>query len=317
LAALFFAALFFGAVRVDALDIARWLMGGEVADGTDRILGLLRLPRAVACVLCGASLSLSGLTLQTSLNNSIVSPGIIGVNSGAGFCLVLAAVFFPFRQDIRSVAVLAGALAAALLTLLIARKAGASRLTIVLSGVCVSAFCAAGSDAAVTLVPDVIPDRTAFFIGSFSAVESGAVMAALPWMATGAAGIFLMSGRLNLFALGDEVASSLGVRVGLVRIASVLFSACLAAGAVEVCGLLSFVGLVVPHIFRRIIGHGVPFSSLCAAVMLGGAALVLGCDLAARTLFPPYELPVGIFLSLIGAPFFLYLILRKKRRITE
>jgi iron complex transport system permease protein len=317
LGALFFAALFFGAVRVDPSEIVAWFAGRDIADENAGILTLLRLPRAIACVLCGMGLALSGLTLQTSLNNAVVSPGIVGINTGAGFFLVTAAVIFPFNMAMRSISVLFGALAAAFITVCISRaKIGASRLIIVLAGVAVSSFFTAGTDVVVTLFPDAIYDRMSFLIGSFAMVDAERVIWALPFVFAGTAGIIFLSPRLNLLILGDDIAASLGVRVGAVRLTSIVFASCIAAGAVEICGLIGFVGLVVPHIARRVLHGRGDFIALCFVSMLAGAVLVLLCDILARTLFPPYELPVGLLLSLIGAPYFLYLLLKGKRRVT-
>jgi iron complex transport system permease protein len=137
---------------------------------------------------------------------------------------------------------------------------------------------------------------------------------ALPFILVGTSGIFLLSPRLNLLTLGDDVATSLGVRASAVRLSGIVFAACLAAGSVEICGLIGFVGLVVPHIARRIAGGQGDFLTRCFISMLVGAILVLLCDVLARTMFPPYELPVGLLLSLIGAPYFLYLLLSGRRR---
>jgi iron complex transport system permease protein len=315
LAALFFAALFFGAVEVAPADILAWIAGRDLGAEDAGILSLLRLPRAASCILCGMGLALAGLTLQTSMNNAVVSPGIVGINTGAGFFLVVAAAAFPFSMPMRNVAVLSGALTAAFITVCIARaKVSASRLTIVLAGVAISSFFAAGTDVVITLFPDVVYDRMSFLIGSFAMADTERIAWASPFILAGTAGILALAPRLNLLILGDDVAASLGVRVGAVRLASIVLAACVAAGAVEICGLIGFVGLIVPHIARRILPGRGDFIALCPVSMLAGAVLVLLCDLLARTMFPPYELPVGLLLSLIGAPYFLYLLLKGKRR---
>jgi iron complex transport system permease protein len=318
LAVLFFAALFRGTVRVPAGDILVWLFGGDIGAEEESILFLLRLPRAIACVLCGMGLALSGLTLQTSMNNAIVGPGIIGINSGAGFFLVIASVMFPFNVAVRSLAVLIGAMASAGITVGIVRaRIDASRLTIVLAGVAVSSFFTAGTDMVITIFPGVIYDRMSFLIGSFAMVGAEQILWALPFILVGTVGILSLSSRLNLLTLGDDIAVSLGVRVALVRLVSIIFAASAVAGAVEICGLIGFVGLVVPHMARRMLKDQGGFRTLCHISMLSGAVLVLFCDILARTMFPPYELPVGLLLSLIGAPYFLYLLLKGKRRVTE
>jgi iron complex transport system permease protein len=216
----------------------------------------------------------------------------------------------------RGAGAVGGALIAAVVTVLLTRRTSASRLTIVLAGVAVSSFFVAGMDVIVTLFPDTVFDRSAFFIGSFAMVTQRQIIWALPVLAAGTAGIFALAPKLDLFALGDDVASSLGVRAGVVRHMAISFAACLAAGGAEICGLLGFVGLVAPHIARRVNGESAGFATTAIITAVFGADLVLLCDSIARTVVAPYELPVGVFLSLIGAPFFIRLLLRANRRIS-
>jgi len=299
-----------GASDVSLTDVMRFLSGQPVPDTVRTVLLHIRLPRALSCVLCGGALAVSGLLLQAALGNSLASPSTIGVNAGAGFFALLAAALFPYNEPARAAGLLLGALLVAGAMYLVAKKASATRLTIVLAGVAVSSLFSAGMDAIVTIRPETLLDKAAFSIGGFSSVSLSRLPPALLYMLPGFLGAALLAPRLNILLLGDETAASLGLDVRRCRVLSLCCAAFLAAGAVSVCGLLGFVGLIVPHMLRAAEKDVPGLVPLCG---LGGAALVSLCDLIARTAFAPFELPVGILLSFLGAPFFLYLILHKKR----
>jgi iron complex transport system permease protein len=307
--------LMIGAVRIPPAETLAYITGGALSARSHLLLSVLRLPRTLACALCGASLAVSGLLLQNALGNALASPSTIGVNAGAALWFVVGGLLFPYTPAIRSAAVLPGAVGNACLVMLIARRAGASRLTIVLAGVALTAFSTAVIDALVTLEPNVLADRVAFAIGGFTGVTMRGVRLALPCICAGLVGAALLSDRLDILQLGDEVAASLGLPVRAVRLSAVLCGAVLAAGAVSVCGMIGFVGLIVPHVARRLLHADAEKRTrvLLPIAAFAGAALVLLCDLLARTLFAPYEMPVGILLSFLGAPFFLYLIVTGKR----
>jgi iron complex transport system permease protein len=307
--------LLVGAVRISPAETLAWATGGALPERSRLLLSLLRWPRTLACALCGASLAVSGLLLQNALGNALAGPSTIGVTAGAGLWFVVGALLFPHVPYARSAAVLPGAMCNACVVMLISRKAGASRLTIVLAGVALSSFSAAIIDAIVTWKPDILIDRAAFSVGGFAGVVTGrSLLLALPCVCVGFAGAFLSADRLDMLRLGDEVAASLGLPVRAVRLSAVLCGAALAAGAVSICGMVGFVGLIVPHIVRRLLRDADNRTRvLIATTAFAGAAFVLLCDLMARTLFAPYEFPVGILLSFLGAPFFLYLLMTGKR----
>jgi iron complex transport system permease protein len=314
-AGLMVSSLMIGAVRIPPAETLAYITGGALSARSRLLLSVLRLPRMLACTLCGASLAVSGLLLQNALGNALASPSTIGVNAGAALWFVAGTLLFPRIPAIRSAAVLPGAVFNAGIVMFIAHKSGASRLTIVLAGVALTAFSAAVIDALVTFEPDVLADRVAFAIGSFAGVTMRGVRFALPCICAGFVGAALLSDRLDILRLGDEVAASLGLPVRAVRLNAVLCGAVLAAGAVSVCGMIGFVGLVVPHVARRLLRGDAEQRTrvLLPVAAFAGAALVLLCDLLARTLFAPYEMPAGILLSFLGAPFFLYLIMTGKR----
>ena len=277
------------------------------------ILLYARLPRSLGCVLAGAALAGAGFLLQTVLNNALASPGILGVNSGAGLAVILAAIALPGSVGARTAAAFLGAFAAVLLVYGIARLAGASRTTLVLSGVAVSSLFSAFIDTLITFFPETVMDKAAFSIGGFFAVTIPTLTAAGPVILLAGAAAVLLGRWLNILALGDEPAASLGLPVELCRGLALTMAAALAGAAVCIAGLIGFLGLIVPHMLRRLIGSD-DHRRLALLTMMGGSCLTLLCDIAARLLFAPYELPVGILLAVLGVPFFLYLLYKQGRR---
>ncbi len=285
------------------------LRAGDPADPVRRIVLYVRLPRMAAGLCCGAAMAVAGALLQAVLNNAMASPNVIGVNAGAGFFALLAGVLLPQRAV--PGAAFAGALVTALLIYLLALRAGLARTTLVLAGLAVSGILTAGVNTMRLLFPEGVTGADGFLIGGLSGVSLTAVGNALPYLAAGGVLALFLAPELNILALGEQTAASLGLPVGRTRLASILAAALLAGAAVSFAGLISFVGLLVPHIARRLVG--VDHRVLLPACALLGAIFLLVCDTAARTLFAPYELPVGILLNVIGGVFFLYLLLGRKR----
>lgn len=277
-----------------------------------RILRYSRIPRTCCSLLAGASLAVSGAVIQNVLANPLAAPNIIGVNSGAGLMVAICCAFLPFSTGLVPVFAFLGALLSVLLVLGISEGVGASRMTLVLSGVAISSLFTGLTDAVVTFVPDALSGYTDFKIGGFRGVTMERLQPAAILIIIGFAIILILVRRMDILGLGMETAQSLGLRVRPVRFLLLLAAALLAGAAVSFSGLMGFVGLLVPHIMRKIVGNdGLPLVIGCA---LGGAILVSVCDTLARSLFSPFEIPVGIVLSLLGAPFFLWLLLRNKRR---
>ena len=204
-----------------------------------------------------------------------------------------------------------GALLSVLLVLLIAERTGAARITLVLGGVAISSVLSAGVDAVVTFVPDALAGYSDFRIGSLAGLTMQK-LAPAAWVVLIALVLALsLTHELDLLMLGRESAQSLGLRAGRMRILLLAVAAALAGAAVSFAGLLGFVGLIVPHIMRRLVGD--ESRLLLPGCAMGGAVMLLLCDLASRMLFRPYELPVGIALSFIGGPFFVWLLLRQRK----
>ena len=293
-----------GSAQISIREAVSALQNGSLTPDS-RILFYVRLPRALAAVLSGAALAVSGVLLQNVLNNALAAPNIIGVNAGAGFAVLFLLAVFPTATAFLPFTAFLGALFASLLIYAVAAKSGASRTTITLAGVALSSVFTAGSNAIKTFFPDTIYNSSSFFIGGFSGIAYQNLTPAWIAILLGLLLAVLFSGEMDVLSLGDETAQSLGMRVQGTR-----FLLLIAGGAVSFSGLLGFVGLIVPHILRHFIGARhrilVPLSALF------GASFVLLCDTLSRTLFSPYEIPVGIVLSLLGGPFFLFLIVRKK-----
>lgn len=276
------------------------------------ILVHIRLPRLLGALTAGVCLSASGYLLQSVLMNPLASPGVIGVNSGAGLAALLAMVLAPGCAAAVPVAAFAGALLAVLAVCGVSAAAGASRSTLILAGVAMSTLFGAGMDAIVTFVPDAAVSRSSFAIGGFESVTLARVAAVAPFALGGLCVAALLRAELSILSMGDEAARSVGLRAGLFRMLFLSCAALLAASAVSLGGLIGFVGLIAPHGTRMLLPKGE--KGRFGGCLLMGALLCVGCDLAARLLFMPYELPVGILLSLLGVPFFLVLLLTQKRR---
>ena len=306
------ASICLGAVPVTLRELWEVLTAGSTATSAGRIVWFVRMPRTLAALLAGSALAVSGAILQTVLSNALASPNIIGVNAGSGLFTIALAAFLPGAARYSPVAAFLGALFAVLTVYGIARKTGASRMTIVLSGVAVSNFLSAFTDAILTFLPDTQMNRMAFLIGSFSGVSMDQVRFAAGYILGGIALAWVLSYDMNILALGEETAASLGLRTRRYRLIFLVIAALLAGSAVSFSGLIGFVGLIVPHAARMLVGHDNRW--LIPLCTLLGGAFTLGCDIAARLLFAPFEIPVGIVMSFLGGPFFIYLLLSRKGR---
>lgn len=269
-----------------------------------------RLPRTAACLLSGAALAVSGAVIQGVLHNKLASPGIIGVNAGAGLAVTLCCALGVLSGWAIAASSFAGAMISVLLVMFTAQKTGASRTTVILGGVAVSSFLSALSEAVTTLIPEAGVLSGDFRVGGFSSVAYTRLIPAGALILLALVVVLSLRNELDVLALGDETAQSLGLPVKKVRTVFLLLAAMLSGASVSFAGLLSFVGLIVPHTVRKVAGgQSGTLLPLCA---LFGGGFVTACDLAARMVFAPYELPVGILMSILGGPFFVLLLLKKK-----
>lgn len=298
-----------GAVNMTLAQLWQALRDGP--QGTaGHIFWYSRLPRTAACLLSGAALAVSGGVIQSVLHNRLASPGIIGINAGAGLAVTVCCAFGVVSGWAIAGSAFLGAMCAMLLVVGIGRKTGASRTTVILSGVAVNAILNALSEAVTTLMPEVAMMNTDFRAGGFASVSYVHIVPAAALIIATFLVLLPMGNELDVLSLGDDTAGSLGMPVRRMRIVFLILAALLAGAAVSFAGLLGFVGLIVPHAVRKLSGNDAPaLLPLCA---LGGAGFVALCDTFARLAFAPYEVPVGIVMSVVGGPVFLMLLLKKK-----
>ncbi len=297
-----------GASSVGLADL--WgLITGDVSNGARNILMNVRLPRVVAAALAGCALACAGAVIQAVLNNPLASPNVVGINSGAGFFVLLVSALAPGVYSLVPFAAFVGALVSAAFVLVISRRAAGSRLAVVLAGMALTAIFGAGMNAILVIDPDAYVGSSTFLVGGLGGASFSKISWPAACIAVGLVAAMLLTRRLNLLSLGDETAHSLGINVTATRMVALAVAAFLAGAAVSFAGLLGFVGLIVPHMVRFFLGWDnrlvVPASAFV------GATLVVLCDLIARVAFAPYEIPVGIIMALCGGPFFLFLILKK------
>lgn len=298
-----------GAVPLSYNDVLASLMSQGTLGSQGQIVWNIRLPRAIVAILVGIHLSLAGALLQGVMRNPLADPHIIGVSSGAGLAGVVILVLFPHNEYLVTPAAFCGALAAAGLIYLLAWKGNIRPTRIILAGVAVSAFLNAGISSLLVFFSDRVHGALMWMVGGLAARSWPHVEMMWPYTLLGVILAFSAAARLNLLGLGDEMARGLGLRVEASRLWLTALGALLAASAVSVVGLLGFVGLIVPHGARLLVGSDYRYLLPASACL--GAAVLTWSDLAARTVFAPVEIPVGIIMALAGAPFFLYLLRRE------
>ena len=297
--------------------LAQMVGWGRPANGVDAvIIGDIRLPRILLAVLVGAALAMSGTVMQGFFQNPMADPFIIGISSGAALGATLAIVagldFWFFGLSGVGLFAFAGALVVTLAVYAISLREGRLPSTVVLlSGIALGSLAAALTSYLMISVNDGADVQRILFwlMGSLAARRWEHVHMVWPQIVVG--GLFLQfyARDLDLIVQGEEQAQFLGVDVESVKRRLLVGATLLAAGAVAVSGIIGFVGLIVPHVMRLLVGpnHRV----LLPSAILGGAILMVGADLLARVLVEPAELPIGIITSLLGAPFFLYLLRRR------
>lgn len=275
----------------------------------DQIIWNIRLPRMIVGALVGMNLALSGCILQAVMRNPLADPHIIGISSGAGISGITVMILFPALEYLITPVAFVGAMAAAVAIYILAWKNGIKPVRIILAGVAVSAFLGAGISGLLIFYSDRVNGALMWMVGGLAARSWPHVSIIVPYAVVGLILAVLSSHYLNILQLGDDMAKGLGVHVEITRIVLTAIAALLAASAVSVVGLLGFVGLVIPHISRLILGSDYRYLVPGAAIL--GVAIVTLSDTFARVVFAPVELPVGIIMAFIGAPFFLFLLRRE------
>ena len=304
------AGLTLGSTGLTFFEIKQAFTEGFGSSAGARIFAFVRLPRTAAALVCGAALSVSGAVIQGVLANRLASPSIVGVNSGAGLAVTICTALGIYGGWRLSVFSFLGAFAAVMLVSLGSRKWGASRGTVILIGVAMNSLLGAVSDTIITFTPNVGVMSNDFKIGEFSAVTYQKLIPAAFLILITLIVLLTLTNELDVLTLGDDNAKGLGMNTSVMRTVFLLLAALLAGCAVSLAGLLSFVGLIVPHAVRRLAGS--KSSHLITLCALFGSAFVCLCDTIARTAFAPYEIPVGIIMAFLGAPFFVFILIKGK-----
>ncbi|BBH24584.1 iron ABC transporter permease [Paenibacillus baekrokdamisoli] len=296
-----------GSISIPAREV--WTSLFHASDSEARqIVWNLRLPRILTGLLAGICLAVAGAFLQGVFRNPLADPGIIGVSSGGGLAAVIIMILFPEQIAYLPISAFLGALAAAVTVYALSWKGGASPLRLILAGVSVNSLLGAAMTALMILNSEKVQAVLPWMSGSLNGRSWIHFETLLPYTVIGIiASIFLVK-QANLLVLGDDAAKLLGSRVEMGRLLIILLSTFLAGAAISIVGMVGFVGLVVPHIVRLLVGNDYRIFLPLSAI--GGGTLIIAADTAARSWFDPIEFPVGILLALLGAPFFLYLLRR-------
>lgn len=304
-----------GPVRLPPLTVIDALFGG--ATSTQQIIVReIRLPRMILALAIGAVLGMSGAALQSLLRNPLASPSLFGAPQSAAFGAVL--MISLGVADVRSYALPAAGIATAFLSVFVllgiaGRRAGL--LLLILSGLAISSLAGAATALVMNLSPNPFAALEIAFwlLGSLEDRSFRHVMLALPFIVAGAAVLMSQRSAFRALSLGEETAQSLGVHVGRLRLLVIAGVALGVGGAVAVSGTIGFIGLVAPHLVRPLIGHDP--ARLLVPSALTGAALLLAADIAVRIIPSTTDIKVGVLTSIIGVPFFLYLIVRERRSL--
>ena len=285
------------------------ILWNPTAQTADQIVWNLRLPRALTGAMVGSNLAVAGAILQAVMRNPLADPHIIGISAGAGITGIVVLVLFPAMTYLMTPVAFLGAMAAAGAIYALAWKNGIKPVRIILAGVAVSAFLSAGISGILVFYSDRVHGALLWMVGGFSAASWNEAAVVAPYWCAGLLLALIGAYYLNVLQLGDDMARALGLNIELARVLLTAVAALLAASSVSVAGLLGFVGLVVPHMVRLLVGTN--YSYIIPGSALLGMAVVTLSDTLARVIFAPVELPAGLIMAFIGAPFFLFL-LRKE-----
>jgi iron complex transport system permease protein len=282
----------------------------------DATLWTIRFPRIVMALVVGAALAVGGALMQGVFRNPLAEPGVVGVSSGAAVAAALAILTdASFAGPLTSpLFAFVGGLAATFLVYFAARAGGRTEVvTLVLTGIAVNAVCGAAIAFATFLSTTQQREQIVFWqLGSLNGTRWQDVAIVLPVTVVGIVGALALAHRLDLLALGERQARHLGVSIESTRVVAIVLVAVLTAAAVALCGIIAFVGLVVPHLVRLVLGPA--HRALIGVSALGGALLLLAADTVARTAVPYADLPIGMLTALVGGPFFFWLLRRTRLR---
>ena len=312
-----FGALLIGPYPLGTADALAILTGGaaegDSAGQAETVLLAIRLPRVAAALLVGAALAAAGACYQTLFRNPLVSPDILGVSAGAGLGAVLG-IFLSLPVAAIQLMGFAGGLGAVALVGFVAAavRTGDRTLVLVLAGIVVGALTGAGTSLLKVLADpyDQLPAITFWLLGSLAGVKTIDIAPAAPVVAIGLVPLVLLRWRINVLSLGDEEARALGIEAGRLRLFVIVCATLITASVVAIAGVVGWVGLIIPHAARMIVGPG--FGTLLPAAVLLGAGYMLAVDTLARTI-SAVEVPLGILTAVVGAPFFLWLLAQGRR----
>lgn len=307
----FFLALGMGATDFSLGTLWTSLVSFDKNDQGQQILRNIRLPRVLASFLIGGSFAISGGLMQGVTRNPLADSGLLGINGGASLGLVLAFILFPQRPPVlMAFFAFGGGLLATLLIFLMIRggHGGVIGTTLVLAGVAIGAFFSSISQA-LSLVFDLRQDLAFWYIGGVANVTWQQLQLVAPFLVVALLSSLLLGDSLNALVLGDQTAIALGKRPLVIRGTVMIMVMVLAGIAVSLVGPVSFIGLMVPHVCRGIVGEN--YRRLLPLTLLGGGGLVMLADLLARAVNPPFETPFGLVIAIVGVPFLLWQVRRK------
>lgn len=299
-----------GSVSITVPEIIKTILGSPSKAVNDTILWDIRLPRVLLAMIIGANIAISGALLQAVMGNPLADPGLTGVTSGAAACVLVIMLAAPTYTQFIPIAAFVGGLAAASIVYALAwRRNGISPITIILSGVAVNALCGGVIGYLSIMFSDRLPTAVQWLNGSLAAKGNNALFMVFPYAIAGWILSIFAIRKANIIRLGDQVASNLGENVNRIRILLSMLAVFLAAISVAAIGMIGFVGLVVPHMARLLVGSD--YKYLLPMSMGLGALVLLIADTGGRTLFSPTDIPAGILMAVVGAPYFLYLMRRR------
>ncbi|EDS78435.1 ferrichrome transport system permease protein FhuG [Clostridium botulinum C str. Eklund] len=298
-----------GSVSISVKEIIDTFLGhgNEI---NESIIMDMRLPRIIIAVFVGAGLSISGALLQSVMNNPLADPGITGVSSGASLLAITVMLYFPNLHGILPLMAFLGAILACMMVFILSWDKGLNPMRVILSGVAVNAVFVGATSLLSILNSDKIQGILLWINGSIAYKGWTEVKYLVPYSIIGIILSLLCAKGANLLALGDDVATNLGVNVTKTRFLVALVAVFLAGVSTSVVGIIGFIGLIVPHICRLILGYDYKYLIPMSAIM--GGILLLLADTLARFVARPVELPVGILMAMLGGPFFLFLLRRRK-----
>ena len=302
-------------LRIGSIDVSfKELIDGMFLNKQSNnflIIRDLRMPRVLSAVLIGGNLAVAGALLQTTMKNPLADPGIIGISSGASLGAIAVMVIFTDLIKYKIIIAFIGGIIAACLVYLIGEDKGFSPVRIILAGVCVNSILNALSSMATVFNSAGVSSIQTWLLGSLVNVTWNDFKILALYTIVGIALCLLVIKSCDLMGLGDKTAQSLGLNVNRVRVMITFVAVFLTSISTGVGGVISFVGLVIPHICRFLIGSShkflIPFSYFM------GGFLLLVADTVSRNIFRPYEIPVGLTMCLVGGPFFIYILRRSKR----